>query len=165
MKKILFIRHAKSDWGKKNLTDFDRPLNQRGLRDAPEMGKRLHSMNLSVDRVFLSPATRTRQTIELLIDKARWITIPMETMDELYLPSSKDFMNCITQATNDLNSICICSHNPGITAIVNYLANTSIYNIPTCGLAWLSFQVDDWLEISGGTGQLDHYDFPKSTQL
>ena len=67
--KLFFLRHAKSDWGNPSLKDFDRPLNKRGLRDAPLMGKKLHRYFPDNLKVISSPAKRTKETLELFFSE------------------------------------------------------------------------------------------------
>ena len=70
MKKLLLLRHAKSSWGAADLTDFERPLNERGRRDAPLVGEFIREQGLRPDLVISSPAQRTRETIALVIEAA-----------------------------------------------------------------------------------------------
>ena len=162
MKRILFIRHAKSDWSEPFLEDVDRPLNSRGKRDAPEMGKRLNSRHIQVDIILSSPSKRTKQTLKLISAEAGWDETERVFNEGLYLSSKSNFLEAIESVDNALNTMAIVSHNPGTTYIVNYLSNSSISNIPTCGMALIEFDTENWKEISGGTGKLVFYDFPKN---
>ena len=162
MKKILFIRHAKSDWGNPNLSDMDRPLNKRGKRDAPGMGRRFLKLNMKPDCIYRSPSTRTTQTIDLLTHTAQWQDVDIKEEDWLYHASNQDYLTGIENLNNDQNYICLCAHNPGITDIVNYLSGEYIVNMPTCAIALIDFQTGDWKEVSGSTGNLLHFDFPKN---
>jgi len=163
MKTILFIRHAKSDWGFADLTDIDRPLNKRGKRDAPEMGIRLAEMNTKPEIIYRSPSLRTTQTIDLLTTTAQWLDVKIEEEHWLYHASTHDYLTGIEKVKAEHDVICLCAHNPGITDIVNYLSGEYIANMPTCAIALIEFEINDWKEVSGGTGKLLHYDFPKNT--
>ena len=160
MKKIIFIRHAKSDWSSPELSDFDRPLNKRGLRDAPDMGMRLQ--NTKPDIILLSNAKRTRQTIDLIIENAGWTDIRRVEKDIFYLASESVYLNEISASDNQLNTLVICAHNPGITSVINSLSGENITNVPTCGLAIITFELDEWSAISSNSGSLAHFDFPKN---
>ncbi|HKK38059.1 MAG TPA: histidine phosphatase family protein [Cryomorphaceae bacterium] len=162
MKTIYFNRHAKSDWSNNELNDFDRPLNERGLRDAPKMGKRLKARREDIDLFVSSPANRAISTARLM---AKAYDFPPEKIvekDRLYLPSVMDFLNSVSEMDNSLRSIILFAHNPGITDVVEYLSNESLGNIPTCGIAKIEFpSAETWEEISRGNGTLVFFDYPK----
>ena len=162
MKKILFIRHAKSDWSFTDLADIDRPLNKRGKKDAPEMGKRLLDRKEKPECIYRSPSMRTTQTIELLSETASWQDVEIKEEDWLYMASRQDFLVGIEKIKNEIDFVCLCAHNPGTTDIVNYLSGENINNMPTCGIAIIEFNTDNWVEVSGGTGKLLLFDFPKN---
>ena len=161
-KKILFVRHAKSDWSSPSLADIDRPLNNRGQNDAPEMGKRLRKQNQKPQRIFRSPSVRTTQTIDLLVKNAGWSDVDIKEKEWLYLASRRDYLSGIEEISNKHDYICLCAHNPGITDIVNHLSGEYISNMPTCAVALIEFETDNWKEVSGGTGKLLHFDYPKN---
>ncbi|MCC6685100.1 MAG: histidine phosphatase family protein, partial [Bacteroidia bacterium] len=74
MKQLVLVRHAKSDWANPELKDFDRPLNERGKQNAPEMGKRLASKKWPVDLIVSSPAKRALKTARLLAKEIHYAT-------------------------------------------------------------------------------------------
>lgn len=162
MKKILFIRHAKSDWSSANLADIDRPLNKRGKKDAPEMGRRLGERKEKPNCIFRSPSVRTTQTIDLLSDTANWKEVEIKEKNWLYMATRRDFLAGIEDLENEFDYVCLCAHNPGTTDIVNYLSGENIYNMPTCAIALIEFNTNDWAEVSGGTGKLLFFDYPKN---
>ena len=160
MKTIIFIRHAKSDWSSPQLSDFDRPLNKRGLRDAPNMGARL--LSIKPDLILLSSSKRTRQTIDIIAENARWNKVQRIEKDALYLASEKTYLNELSEIDNSFQTLVICGHNPGITSVINSLSGENFGNVPTCGLAIIQFEVNLWRAISMNSGSLVHYDFPKN---
>jgi phosphohistidine phosphatase len=163
MKTIYFNRHAKSDWSNTGLSDFDRPLNSRGLRDAPTMGKRLKSREEVIDLFVSSPANRAINTARTMAGEYGYPLEKIVEIKDLYLPSVRDFLQAISQLDNAHTSIILFAHNPGITEIVEYLTNDYIGNMPTCGIAKIEFQsANSWNEISGGTGKLVIFDYPKN---
>jgi phosphohistidine phosphatase len=162
MKTLFFNRHAKSDWSDSSLSDFDRPLNKRGMRDAPVMGKRLKERGESIDLFVSSPAVRAITTARIMAENYGYPVTDIKQVERLYLPSTHDFMNSITELDDALSSAIVFAHNPGITEIVEYLSGTSIGNMPTCGIAKIEFpSADAWKEVSGGLGNLEFFDFPK----
>jgi phosphohistidine phosphatase len=112
--------------------------------------------------IYRSPSNRTTQTIDLLTDAASWSDVKIQNLDWLYLASRRDFLTGIENMNNDYDFICMCAHNPGITDIVNYLGGDHIANMPTCGIALIEFEANDWKEVSGGTGKLLLFDYPKN---
>ncbi len=162
MKTIYFNRHAKSDWSNGALSDFDRPLNSRGLHDAPDMGKRLLARNEDIDLFISSPANRAISTARLMAKEFGYDLEKIIQVDRLYLPSVRDFLHSVAEIDDSCHSIVLFAHNPGITDVVEYLTNESLGNIPTCGIAKVEFpDADSWREISGGTGKLVFFDYPK----
>jgi len=162
MKTIYFNRHAKSDWSNEGLKDFDRPLNQRGLRDAPVMGKRLVDRKEHIELFVSSPANRAISTARLMAESVGFDIAKITQIDRLYLPSIKDFLQSVAEIDEGYESIILFAHNPGITDVVEYLSNESLGNIPTCGIAKIEFpSASTWKEISGGTGNLVFFDYPK----
>ena len=162
MKSIYFNRHAKSDWSNEGTKDFDRPLNQRGLRDAPVMGKRLVDRKEHIELFVSSPANRAISTARLMAESVGFDIAKITQIDRLYLPSIKDFLQSVAEIDEGYESIILFAHNPGITDVVEYLSNESLGNIPTCGIAKIEFpSASTWKEISGGTGNLVFFDYPK----
>lgn len=163
MKTIYFNRHAKSDWSNRELSDFDRPLNERGLRDAPIMGKRLKSRGESIGLFVSSPANRAIQTARMMSEVFGFPPEKILEVKRLYLPSTRDFLVSISQIDESQHSIILFAHNPGITEIVEYLSGVEIGNMPTCGIAKIEFPLAHaWQEISKGTGELRFFDYPKN---
>jgi phosphohistidine phosphatase len=163
MKTIYFNRHAKSDWSNGGLSDFDRPLNDRGLRDAPIMGKRLKARKEVIDLFVSSPANRAIGTARLIAQEYGYPLEKTIEVDSLYLPSVQNFLRAVADIDSSLNSIILFAHNPGITDVVEYLTNESLGNIPTCGIAKVEFpSANSWNEISRGTGKLVFFDYPKN---
>lgn len=162
MKTIFFNRHAKSDWSNSGLSDFDRPLNNRGFRDAPIMGKRLKDRRESIDLFVSSPANRAINTARLIAAECDYPLEKIKEVQRLYLPSTRDFLDTISEMEESCGSIILFAHNPGITEVVEYLTTETIGNMPTCGIAKIEFPyASSWQEISGSAGNMVFFDFPK----
>lgn len=161
-KKLLLVRHAKSDWDNIKLTDFDRPLNSRGEKNAPEMARRLLEKNQIPQQIVSSPALRAITTAHyfakiLGIEKSEIVKEP-----EIYEALTSTLMEVISNLNNNYSFTALFGHNPGITSVVSNLCNKDLFNIPTCGVVLIEFPFDDWKMISAGTGDLIFYDYPKS---
>ncbi len=163
-KKLLLVRHAKSDWENIKLSDFNRPLNSRGEKNAPEMARRLLKKGLIPQQIVSSPAVRAITTAryfskELGIEKSEIVKEP-----EIYEALTSTLMDVINDLNNDFSFIALFGHNPGITSVVSNLCNQDLVNIPTCGMVLIEFPFNDWAMISAGTGDLVFYDYPKNGQ-
>ena len=161
MKYLYLIRHAKSSWAHPHLSDRDRPLNKRGDRDAPKMAEHLFGLITTPDVFVCSPSKRTNQTAEYFL---KVFSVPREQMiqeEELYHAGIKNFVNVISHLNDYWSSAVLFSHNPGITDFVNRLVEIEIENIPTCGLAGISIEIDTWKGFNGLGGKLDFYHYPK----
>ena len=161
MKRLTLLRHAKSSWGQPDLDDQDRPLNQRGQRDTPIMGRRLITHGVRPSLIITSPAKRARQTAKLL---AREIGYPIEFMHtekSLYLADPATILEVIEGQEDTFSDIVVCAHNPGITDLANRLSGQSIDNIPTCGMVIVEAGTDSWSEIVDSPRTFITFDYPK----
>jgi len=159
MKTLYFCRHAKSDWST-TLPDHDRPLNSRGLKNAPLMAKVWQGQDAIPLYWISSSARRALQTAQLMVTELRE-SIALQVDHQLYHADIRTWMKTIHALPNAQNAVALFGHNPGITDIVNLLSGSDITNIPTCGLAKITFSYDNWELISKGTGTLEWFDYPK----
>lgn len=162
MKQLLIVRHAKSDWGDFNLKDFDRPLNHRGHKNAPEMVERLIAKNIKPDIIVSSTALRALTTAKYFASGWKLENNQFHTDASIYEASTKTLLKVINGLENQFDSIALFGHNPGLTDLVNYLTDEYIANMPTCSVVMVEFPFDDWKLISSDTGKLTLFDFPKS---
>ena len=164
MKTLLLVRHAKSDWSNPSLSDFDRPLNDRGKRDAPVMAHRLLDKNISIDAFISSPAKRARRIAQVFAKEYKRDKDDIIYRDELYGASENVFFDVILSADNKFNSIAIFSHNPGITDFANLLTNTRIDNIPTSGIFGVKVICEKWKLFKEAEKEFWFFDYPKAGQ-
>lgn len=161
MKHLFLNRHAKSDWAQPTLTDFERPLNKRGVLDAPKMGKRLAKRGENIDLIVSSTANRAITTAMVI---AKHINYPVENIREeprIYEARVSELLEIVNTLDNKYNSVILFGHNPGFTDFADYLTGAGILNIPTCGICKISFDTDNWAEVSAHSGSMDYFDFPK----
>ncbi|WP_109830471.1 SixA phosphatase family protein [Reichenbachiella versicolor] len=161
MKKIIVVRHAKSSWEYPELTDFERPLNKRGLRNAPQMAKYLYDIIDNVGVFYSSPAKRAFETAKFFAEQYAVKEEKIKLVDELYLPGLDDFESFFRRVDDSQDSIIIFSHNPGIINLVYKLTGENFDNIPTCGVSVISTEVQRWDNIIDVGGTLDGYYYPK----
>jgi phosphohistidine phosphatase len=162
MKALLLIRHAKSDWDNAGLSDFDRPLNERGKTNAPEMAQRLLDKKINIDAFVASPAKRAAKTAKYFAEAYGVKKENILWVDELYLASSATFFKIVTGLKNKFQTVAIFSHNNGITDFANQLTNVRIDNIPTCGIFAVKADTDDWANFAAANKKFWFFDYPKS---
>jgi phosphohistidine phosphatase len=165
MKTIFLIRHAKSDWGNTGLRDFDRPLSERGLRDAPRMSAFLASKGVEPGLLISSPANRAQTTAGYFADA---FGIPKNHIDlrrEIY-EAEVEVINKIVQDLDDhLNIICLFGHNPTFTQFANQFTDDYIDNISTCGIVEIEANVIHWDDFNGEHGKVVNRWFPKQLKI
>jgi phosphohistidine phosphatase len=161
LKTLILARHAKSSWKELNLSDFKRPLNKRGKRDAPFMGKILNKLNLFPDFVISSPAVRASDTAKLICAE---LNIPEQNIkydEEIYEASVNELLVVIHGIHNKFNSVMLFGHNPGLTSLANLLSGQYIDNIPTSGIVVLDYDEKNWKDIHAQSCTLRTFEYPK----
>jgi phosphohistidine phosphatase len=149
MKTILFLRHAKSSWAEPGLRDHDRPLNNRGKRDAPRMAEKLKNIYPEIDQVFVSTSQRTRATIHYFKEAFGTQMRNISFEPSLYHGSPSDYQDVLIQANPSSSTILMVGHNPGITQVANDCnASNFIDNVPTTGIFALESEALDWEEVN-----------------
>jgi phosphohistidine phosphatase len=160
VKTLYICRHAKSSWADPGMRDFDRPLNQRGLKDAPDMAQRFVERLEPVDLLVSSPAERAittaREYARTLLRENRLVQEP-----RIYEASVPALLRIISNLPPDAHAVMLFGHNPGFTELVAHLSGQDIGNLPTSGIARVDVEVDDWDAVSRDTGRLVWLDYPK----
>jgi phosphohistidine phosphatase len=161
MKKVLLVRHAKSSWDNTTVKDFDRPLNERGLHDAPAMAKRLLKSDIQIDAFISSTALRAITTCNFFA-KAYGKEKDIITYRDLYNAQPVIFAKVIKAAADKFNSIAIFAHNPGITEFANSLTATRVDDMPTCGIFAVQADIGHWKDFEKAEKQFWFFDYPKN---
>lgn len=162
MKQLIIVRHAKSSWALSGQDDFDRPLNDRGHRDAPVMATRLVQKNIQIDAFVASPANRALTTAQYFAKAYGRKKEEVLQFPELYHALPATFYEVITQMDDRYTTVAIFSHNPGITAFANMLTNASIDDMPTCAVFGVSAETDSWRDFTDAVKSFWFFDYPKS---
>ena len=165
MKTLLIIRHAKSSWDLTGAADIDRPLNERGKRDAPAMARRLIKASITIDRFVSSPARRARQTAELFIREFDKKEKAIRFIPELYHAAPAVFKEVVAGLDDKDDTVAIFSHNPGITAFVNMLTEVRLDNMPTCAIFAVKSSVEHWNEFLSTSPEFSFFDYPKGSGI
>ncbi len=162
MKQLILVRHAKSSWSDFKVTDFDRPLNERGKHDAPMMAQRLIDKKIGIDAFVSSPAKRARKTAEFFVKAYGFDKKSILFIEELYLAEPPTFFKVIQGFDDQFETIALFSHNNGITDFANQLTTTRIDEIPTCGVFAVRSGISHWSEFGPEENELWFADFPKA---
>jgi phosphohistidine phosphatase len=177
MRRLLLLRHAKTERDSPSGLDRDRRLDSRGREDAPVIGRYLVDHNLSPDLVLVSTATRTRETWDLL---ARELDGKPEVdfVGDLYGADAGEVLQVVRAASGraddkELKSILVIGHNPGLHELsIDLIGKAKVEdrqaledNLPTSGLSVFKFAVDDWTDVSVRHGTLDRFVSPRRLRL
>jgi phosphohistidine phosphatase len=160
--KLWLIRHAKSDWGDRGLSDFDRPLNARGERDGPVMATWLGEQSDPATWLWTSTAVRAEATAAFVRSGFGMADSAVVRDDRLYHASPEQILDVIRQTPADVHSVALVAHNPGLTWLVNAMGEDAITeNLPTFGIARFDCR-GDWASLTAGTARLDFLVSPKT---
>ena len=162
MKQLIIIRHAKSSWDLSVLNDFDRPLNNRGHKDAPEMAKRLLDKKVTINAFISSTAKRAFTTATYFAQTYQVKEKNIVVLPELYHAGASIFYDVISKIDDDLNTVAIFSHNPGITNFVNELTATKVDDMPTCAAFAITIDCKKWQDFRTATKAFWFFDYPKN---
>jgi len=161
VKQLYLIRHAKSSWDNPALDDFDRPLNARGLRDAPAAGQRLADAGARPDLIVSSPAARAIATARTIAGAVGYEPDQIAEAPEIYEADPDALLDVIRGLEQAHQKVFLFGHNPGFTALACMLGDREIDNLPTCGVYAVAFDASGWREIGPSSGVCTLVDYPK----
>lgn len=165
MKTIYFIRHAKSSWDDPMLSDKDRPLNSRGLRDAPFMAKHLSSVVSNVDAIISSPANRAFTTATYFATAFGKKASAIIVDEEIYEAFLTTIYYTIQALNNDWSTVLLFGHNPTLTMLANDFSDEFITNVPTCGIIEVVANIERWADFNANKGELTAFYYPKQFNI
>lgn len=160
MKKLYLIRHAKSSWKEEGISDFDRPLKGRGIRDAHTTAQWLMGQEESPELMISSPATRAIHTALIFAQNLQYPFSDIHLEADIYHGGRQDILNALAKVDNKIESVYLFGHNPTLTNFVNHCIDHIIDNVPTTGVACLKFESEDWSSL-GQQAELVFFDYPK----
>lgn len=161
MKTLYLLRHAKSSWDDAGLDDYHRPLNQRGERDAPRMGKRLRHAGINPNLICSSSAVRAISTARLVAAELGYPAESIQQDKRLYHAGPEEILDVLRSIAPATDSVMLVGHNPGFTEFANDLLNEDIDNLPTAGVIGARLPIDSWKEARWGIGKMFLYEYPK----
>lgn len=160
-RRLVMIRHAKSSWANPLQSDFDRPLNDRGKGEAVEMGEKLKKLGLIPDLIICSKAKRTRQTAKRIANEIGYDLENIVWEEKLYHCIPSVFEEMLFEVDGKVKTLFIIAHNPGITEFTNQLsADFNIDNMPTCGVAGVQFEAEEWNQFPLADRKVILFDYP-----
>ncbi|OLY94145.1 phosphohistidine phosphatase [Cnuella takakiae] len=162
MKTLLLVRHAKSSWANEGQDDFDRPLNDRGKKDAPEMAKKVKAKLSVIDLFVSSTAKRAHKTAKLFAEAFSIEKEDILLFDSLYHAAPATIYQTVAGLPDTAASAILFAHNPGITEFANMLTNVRIDDMPTCSVFAVAADVATWKEFVTAEKQFLFFDYPKN---
>jgi phosphohistidine phosphatase len=163
MRRLTLVRHAKSDWKNSDLKDFDRPLNKRGQKEAPQMAEQLAAQQVRVDLMLTSPALRALETARVF---ARALNYPLRRLkgeERLYLAQPKDILEIVKGVGSRVRHLMLFGHNPGLSEFAQGLSNNpELGELPTCAVYSVELDVRSWSDAKFGDALNPSLTHPKS---
>jgi len=156
MKKLLLIRHAKAEHETKS-PDFERPLTEKGIKDATMMSQRMVAESVKPQLIIASPALRTHTTANIFSEHL--LSHEVETDKKIYDASENTLLHIINTLPDERDFVAIVGHNPGISQILYYLTG-KMKDVPTCAVALIEFDETEWKALSMEMGELSYYSEP-----
>jgi phosphohistidine phosphatase len=162
MKTLILVRHAKSSWDEVGMDDAERPLNERGKKDAPQMARRLKDKGIKIDILISSPAKRAHKTAKYFAEAYELNKKEIEITNKLYGASVTAFLEVINTIDDKHKTAIIFSHNPGITEFANTLTSVHIDNMPTCSIFTVQANINKWADFLKSEKSFLFFDYPKN---
>ena len=161
MRTLVLIRHAKSSWANPLQSDFERPLNERGKTEAPAMGQKLKAASILPDLIISSSAKRTRQTAKRIAREVGYNEDNIKWEEKLYHCIPSVLEEVIYEIKDNVQTVVIVAHNPGITEFVNQLSpEFRIDNMPTCGVVAAQMENGEWNNFSITKRKVFLFEYP-----
>jgi len=160
MKTLFLVRHAKSSWDESGLSDRDRPLAERGERDAPEMARRLARRGVNPDLILSSPAHRALATAKIIAEALDYKRKNIDIDDRLYPGRVSELLRMIRALDDKLECVMLFGHNPALAELAHHLSH-AITRMPTCAVVELGLDATSWSEIDSTTLARVSLDYPK----
>lgn len=161
MRNLFLVRHAKSSWDLPGQRDFDRPLNDRGLHDAPRMAKFLHNLGVQPDLLVSSPARRALTTARFFAKGLGLAEDAIVQNEDIYEAHPIAILRIISKLPDVAHTVFLFGHNPTFTDVANRFSEKHIDNIPTCGVIHIESSATRWAELLEENSRVKAHYFPK----
>lgn len=154
-RKILLMRHAKSSWDHEGLKDFDRPLNKRGEKDAPKMGRFLREGLILPELIISSPARRAKETALAVCSQLGYDANRIQWNEDLYFGGPMDYLNAIHKAGDNFFTVMTVGHNPMTADLMAVLGGRAFsHRVPTAAIACFESDADSWSDVQSKSCRL-----------
>ena len=168
MKFLTILRHAKSSWDDSSLSDFDRPLNDRGRKAARRIGREMQHREMHFDHVRASPAVRVRETLDGVAD-GYGDRFDVEFDERIYMASAGTLLETVRSTADDWKRPLLVGHNPGLEQLLSRLTvdddlgqrDKVIGKYPTGALAVLELRAERWRDVEEGSGRIVELILPR----
>jgi phosphohistidine phosphatase len=158
LKQLLLIRHAKSRWDDTGLDDLDRPLNNRGKKEASLLGRLIKKKSLSPQLIISSPAKRARKTAKKIAKELKYPKANIVINNIIYPGSVKKLVELIGSIDKNIDHVFIVGHFPCLLELGNYLSGSNIEKLPTAGIILIDFKIKSWKDLTEDTGVIAFVD-------
>ncbi|AHJ99386.1 SixA phosphatase family protein [Hymenobacter swuensis] len=162
MKTLYLMRHAKSSWSFDDLSDKQRPLNDRGRDDAPLMGQALAKRDITLDLLVSSPAVRALSTAALVAHELEYPADKIAVLEAIYEATVPDLLAVVRQFPDTADSVLLVGHNNTLTDFANLLSPSEIPEMPTAAIVCLKFSTDQWARTDRANAEFYFFDKPKN---
>lgn len=159
MKTLYLIRHAKSDW-KAGLKDFDRTLNERGVKQAKALGIFFKNNSICPDLIITSAAKRTQLTSLAIAEEINYPNTKIQQEHSIYEAHYEQYLPVVWGVNNELDTIFVVGHNPGVSDLV-YALTGDFLDFKTSCVAQISFSIENWEEAMPNSGTLERFITPE----
>jgi phosphohistidine phosphatase len=150
MKTLLLMRHAKSSWKDKEISDHERPLKKRGKKNASQMGELLKAKKLVPQKILTSTAERASKTAEILSESCHYKE-EVEYLDALYMAEPSTIIEVLAHLPDEVDRVMVIGHNPGLESLAQTIAG-KIISLPTAAIAHILLPVKTWKDLAGESG-------------
>lgn len=160
-RKLFIIRHGKSSWDHEGLDDIDRPLADRGTRNAHDMAQRLLNLGMVPELILTSPASRALNTA--LIMSRIWEMEPetLQIHDTLYMAYTSEINEVLAIVPDTIQNLAIFGHNPSFTIYANQFLDEPLDNLPTAGVVIITLESESWEGVNRTQVKGSYLDYPK----
>jgi len=158
---LFIIRHAKSSWEIETISDIDRPLKLKGIRDAYDMARRIKINHEIPNMLISSPAIRALHTADIF---ARVLEVKYSYLkidERIYGSGVGVIKKILSEQDSIIKNIMIFGHNPDFSELATVLSGNEFVELPTCGICRITFKAPDWKSISSSNKIDVQLDFPK----
>lgn len=163
MKKLYIVRHAKSDWDSPLTPDFDRSLNERGFKNALQIGEFLRKSSISAQLIISSPALRAITTAQLIAKEINYS--PEKILQEPnfynFNTDGDNVLETLAKLPNHTQSVMVFGHNDTFSMLANRLTHQKVKHMPTCSVVAITFNTNTWESIFEANSILDFFITPK----